>query len=48
MNFQINFLTMFLQRLLNDRPVTCLTITSENVYTVDVLDTFIVSLSPKK
>ena len=38
MNFQIDFLTMFLQRLLNHRPVTCLTIlcimTSNNVFIV--------------
>ena len=26
MNFQINFLTMFLQDLLKNRPATCLTV----------------------
>ena len=34
LNFQSDFLTMFSQRLLNNRPVTCLTIliASDNVY----------------
>ena len=44
------FLTMFLERLLNNRLVTWLTILikKHQIVCIDVLDTFIVSLSPKK
>ena len=48
MNFRIDFLTMFLQKLLNNRPATCLTILIEEhqIMCIVALDTSVVSLSP--